>query len=295
MNNKILSIILLLAISICSWTYAEEMSITEQLAFSTVRINIEYNDGTTGVSTGFFFILKERGDDYVPVIVTNKHVVLNATRGEFFLTVKGPDGMPIMGKTQRVVVENFQDAWVLHPDPSVDLAVMPIAPLVRKAEENGTSLFYLSFKRNMLLSENDYDEINYVEDVLMVGYPIGIQDTVNNMPIFRRGITATYLKNDYEGRKEFVIDAACFPGSSGSPVLLYNVPYYIDKNGETVFESRIRLIGILYGGLQYTAEGEMVTGNIPVTVTPKTTTNIPINLGYVIKAERILDFESLLE
>ena len=58
-----------------------------------------------------------------------------------------------------------------------------------------------------------------VEDVLMIGYPNGLWDTTHNMPIIRRGTIATDIKLDYNEKKEFVIDAACFPGSSGSPVL----------------------------------------------------------------------------
>lgn len=52
----------------------------------------------------------------------------------------------------------------------------------------------------------------------MVGYPDGIWDEFNNQPIVRRGITATHPKNDFNGKGEFLIDAVCFPGSSGSPV-----------------------------------------------------------------------------
>ena len=31
--------------------------------------------------------------------------------------------------------------------------------------------------------------------------------------------------------KKFLIDAACFPGSSGSPVIMYNTVGYTDKAG----------------------------------------------------------------
>lgn len=44
---------------------------------------------------------------------------------------------------------------------------------------------------------------------------------------FRRGITATNINFDYNGKKEFVIDAACFPGSSGFPVFIWKVVIHI--------------------------------------------------------------------
>jgi len=72
----------------------------------------------------------------------------------------------------------------------------------------------------------------------MVGYPVGIWDSANNMPVIRRGITATHPGKDYEGKSEFMIDAACFPGSSGSPVFLFNLGSYPQKAGGIVIGTR---------------------------------------------------------
>lgn len=81
----------------------------------------------------------------------------------------------------------------------------------------------------------------------MIGYPNGIWDSVNNMPIIRKGITATHPRLNYNGRKKFMIDAACFHGSSGSPVLLFNTGTYATKDGNTTIGTRIMLLGILCG------------------------------------------------
>lgn len=271
------------------------LSITEQLAFSTTRIEVIYSDGSRGTGTGFFFRLKESEQGHIPVIVTNKHVVESGKTGVFRLTLQDEKGDPIVGKVQTIQIDDFQKQWLYHPDRNIDLAIMPIGPLLNKADKQGIKFFFRSFGKDFLPKPSDLSEFNYVEDVLMVGYPIGIQDKVNNMPVFRRGITATHISNDYEGRKEFIIDAACFPGSSGSPVLLYNVPYYIDKKGNTNFANRIRLVGVLYAGPQYTTEGTIVVKNIPTKAVPATLVSLPINLGYVIKAERLLDFETLIK
>ena len=128
----------------------------------------------------------------------------------------------------------------------------------------------------------------------MVGYPNGIWDSKNNKPIFRKGITATDIKYDYNGKKEFVIDAACFPGSSGSPVLIFNQGMYTDKFGNTYAGSgRAKLLGVLYAGPQYVTEGEIKTVVIPTVERSIAISQIPNNLGYVIKAERILELEKL--
>lgn len=48
------------------------------------------------------------------------------------------------------------------------------------------------------------NKLDAMEDVIMVGYPVGLWDSVNNRPIFRRGITATDPKVDFEGKKNFM-------------------------------------------------------------------------------------------
>ena len=134
-----------------------------------------------------------------------------------------------------------------------------------------------------------------LEDVVMVGYPTGIWDRVNNMPIIRRGITATHPNLPYNGREEFMIDAACFPGSSGSPVVLFNETGYIDRNlRRYVPEPRVYLLGVLYAGPQFTATGEIKVVDVPTQKRPVAFSDIPINLGLVIKSRRILELEDIM-
>ena len=129
----------------------------------------------------------------------------------------------------------------------------------------------------------------------MVGYPIGIWDSVNNMPLLRAGVTSTAPGRDYEGRAEFVIDAACYPGSSGSPVLLWDNGPYMKKTGETVMGGyRIKLLGILYAGPMQTTTGEIQVVTIPTKQVSVALSRTPVNLGFVIKAKKIQDFDSVL-
>jgi hypothetical protein len=88
--------------------------------------------------------------------------------------------------------------------------------------------------------------LDAVEEVLFIGYPCGIWDARNLLPIVRRGITATPIYIDFSGRKQFLIDASVFPGSSGSPVFIYNAGIYWDKkSGSTVVGHRLFFLGIL--------------------------------------------------
>lgn len=168
---------------------------------------------------------------------------------------------------------------------------MPIAPLLRIAEEQKAELFYVPLDRSFIPSEQEISGMLGNEQVTMVGYPNALWDEVNNLPIFRRGILATSIKADWNGRKEFLIDVACFPGSSGSPVLLLDLGSYQTRNSIKIGGSRLKLLGVLYAGPQQTIQGEIEIVPVPTAKKPISVAEIPINLGIVIKSERLLDFE----
>ena len=127
----------------------------------------------------------------------------------------------------------------------------------------------------------------------MAVYPIGLWDEKNNLPIVRRGMTATDPVIDYNGRQEFLIDAAVFPGSSGSPV------YIADDNGQfvgSVFVGpRVKLLGILYAVHEYTSNEKIEIIPIPTAFDLRGKEHIPAGIGVVIKADKLQDFKTLLE
>lgn len=272
------------------------LSITEQLSYSTVRLECQTPSGLS-TGTGFFFKFLENENGHVPVIVTNKHVIQNATAGRFIITKSDAQGNPIQTDHFTVnITADFQQFWRHHPDPNVDLCAMPLAPVVNAAVQQGQRLFYVVFDRSLLPTAEQKNDFHALEDILMVGYPNGIWDAVNNQPIFRKGTTATHPNIDYNGKKEFMIDVACFPGSSGSPVMIYNSSGYTTRQGNIMMGNpRLILMGILYAGPQHTATGEIRIVNVPQLQLPTAISRIPNNLGLVIKSERLLELEQLFE
>ncbi|NQU68319.1 MAG: trypsin-like peptidase domain-containing protein [Candidatus Marinimicrobia bacterium] len=273
-----------------------DLTTAEQLMYSTVRIECPIDKDTSSSGSGFIFHFAQEGEMRVPAIVTNKHVVRDMTHGFFYMHLASEtEGMP-SSESARIEVPDFEKMWVFHPDPKIDLCILPIAPLLVQFRDKGTPLFYLALERNLIPNEEELAELTALEDVVMIGYPNGIWDSLNNMPIFRKGITATHPAVDYEGRSEFMIDMACFPGSSGSPVLLYNVGGYRSRAGTYMMgQDRIKLLGVLYAGPQHTAEGDVKIVEVPVGRQAVAISRIPNNLGLIIKAKNLFAFDEILK
>jgi V8-like Glu-specific endopeptidase len=267
----------------------------ETLMHTTVRLECELHNNRVSTGTGFFFSFKVDDKKSIPVIVTNKHVINKSKIGTFVLTKRNNQGEPVLGSTERIVLNNFESLWIKHPEENVDLAVFPIAPLYHQAGLKGVEFFAPPVGEALLPSAEQLADLTGIENITMIGYPNGIWDEKNNMPIVRRGITATNPKHDYNGLPIFVIDCACFPGSSGSPVLIFDQGGYLDGKGNlNLGGGRLLLLGVLFAGPQHVAEGEIQTIDVPLARVPISLSNIPNNLGFVVKSRKISDFRKLL-
>lgn len=271
-------------------------TISEQLIFSTVRIEIELSNGKIGTGTGFFFNFKIEGEKIIPVIITNKHVVKDAIKGRFSLhegeiidSVVVPNG-----KFIPVELDNFEKRWISHPNEEVDLCAMFFQPLRVEAERQKKIIFNVNLDESLIPTEEFLLDLTAAEEILMIGYPIGLWDHINNLPIMRRGITATHPAIDFCGKSILVIDVACFPGSSGSPVMLVSEGFYATKKGTTI-GNRATLLGVLFAGPQIDTYGDIKIEDIPTARKVISSTKIMINLGYVIKAKEIMQLGEILK
>ncbi len=268
-----------------------ELSFHEIFSHSTTRLECELKNGGISTGTGFFVFLndfKNKNEEPRVALITNKHVIKGAKTGRLTLTEK-KEGKIDNTHHFNLPHDDFESAWLPHPDNSIDLCMLNFKPYEILFEGKGIELFYFPIPIGIIPDKKTIESFDTLEEVIMIGYPNGIWDSYNNKPIFRKGVTATDFRLNYNNKKEFLIDIAVFGGSSGSPVLLTRVAYDENKNPHR----EVYFLGILYAGFQHRANGEIKIVEIPQTHKTLIETLIPNNLGIVIKSNRIIDFRNL--
>ena len=261
-------------------------TISEQLMFNTVKLVA--SDGSSG--TGFFYNF-EIGNKIFPTIITNKHVV-NYNHNEtmtFHLHLKTGDN-----ESEENYQVTYTANWIFHSKH--DLCFCFINPVFQEVKRNtGKDVFYIANDKSVVATSEKLEELSALEELVMVGYPIGLWDSKNNFPVFRKGYTASHPALDFNEKGVGLVDMACFPGSSGSPIYVLNENGYVDKKGtHHLATSRIILIGILYAGPRYNAQGELVVTAIPTQQKVQSSTPVMINLGYYVKATELEEFEDYI-
>ena len=165
-----------------------------------------------------------------------------------------------------------------HDDPEVDVAVVPIA-----SQLNTGNIFYRALGPDQTFPKDQESEglkARTFESVLFVGYPAGLYDDHNILPIARFGHLATQLDLDYKGESAFLIDAAVFGGSSGSPVFAYR--RFQKNSGSSIsFGDRPHLVGVLAAVHQREADFPVLPTALAAKVSKE------LGLGLVLKIELV--------
>jgi hypothetical protein len=262
------------------------LTVAEQLLYSTVKLTSSKGGVAGSTGTGFFMNFPLDGEQSVVVLVTNKHVIEEAT--EVTAVCHLADGDAPSGNFAPCTVMITADSVVPHPDPGTDLCALFFGPILNQAHDMGRPLFFCGLDPDLIPADDEWENFDAIEDVTMIGCPRGISDEINNLPIVRRGITASALSKKYNGKGEFMVDMACFPGSSGSPIFLYDRNGYYDRKNNTyrMGLSRLKLVGVLYAGPLVTNDGRVVLEQVPRVIV-----NSMMHLGNALRATALREIE----
>jgi hypothetical protein len=259
-----------------------------QLLFSTVRIETKSIQGEpVGAGTSFVFSDPDSDLGHELFLVSNKHVIESGWIGYLFFTGRGADGQPILGSPFFLKFDGFSSQWHGHPNPDVDVAVMPLSWQLDLIAKDNQEAFLTPIVSADVSTEEDLEAIDIASPVLFVGYPNGMFDQKHYTPIVRQGFVATPPELDYDGEPVFLIDASVFPGSSGSPVFAYKQSW----DGNVV---NAKLLGVISAVYTQRTDGEIEWVPAPTNIVPVPSVDQMIDLGVVFKArlirETIADF-----
>jgi hypothetical protein len=209
----------------------------------TSPVEVRFKDGQTSLGSGFFFQVLEPADPKSKepqwrsvqrlCVITNRHVIQPEKFSSFEKLVfnlrvrhgDGADWLPIE-INQTALAERLH----LHPNAAVDVAAVDVLDLVRNeimkrtGNSPGTSRRQIDLEPWFAVSRENFPGVSRLkigagDDVITIGYPKGLYDEFNKLPILKRGMLITPWGLRYGNLDGFLIDARFFHGSSGSIVI----------------------------------------------------------------------------
>ena len=117
-------------------------SADQQLFFCTTRIEAKSADGKkNGVGTGF--IVSEKIDDsrQALFIVTCRHVLAGFEKATVSF-VGSKEGKPQLGQKCTVEIGDLQKAVYYNSDPTIDVAILPLVPILNYMLASGQTPFF---------------------------------------------------------------------------------------------------------------------------------------------------------
>lgn len=259
---------------------------SEFLMYNTVYI---INRGKFG--TGSFFNFKI-DSEYVPIIITNKHVINDECTDNscsetttFIFHTKNVNGT----LTPNYTVNCSDVKWIFHK--TKDLCCCLLTPIQNAIQKQQLEIIqYSCTNEENIPTKEELSKLCALEDVIMIGYPQNIRDEINNYPVFRKGCTACHPALDFNEIDIGIIDIACFPGSSGSPIYLLK-----QNNNENLKSEYPLLLGYLFEGSVLKTKTELKIKNRFTYSTTSTEYSTSINFGYYIKSSVVLDFKEQIQ
>lgn len=265
-----------------------KISVAEQMLCSATRLQIFRAGMPRSTGTGFYYAVEIDSGSAIHLLVTNKHVLGDGDHAAITMHVgEPPDGETIPASFRTFFIQ-LAGKRLDHPDPAVDLAAVMLGPTINGAIAEGTPPFYVTLTQNVIPSSDQWSKFDALEQVTMIGCPRGLFDESNNLPIARRGSTASHPAKKFQGKDEFLVDLACFPGSSGSPVFLHDRGGWFDRveNSFNIGGGRVLLLGVLYAGPTILNTGEIVLAHQPSFNVATT-----MHLGQVIRSSALQEFD----
>ena len=168
-------------------------------------------------------------------LITNKHVIKKNTRDKkIVLHLNVMINNNIEKYQMDYIIPDIEKAIRYHPENEVDVTALDVSVIL-----NDLPLAHSILDYSMFVNQSHFDSshVSIGDDILVIGYPLGLRHRNQNYPLIRKGIISTKIGEmisiTENGRERiirgFLIDGGASPGSSGSPVI-HNSSYIKSTN-----------------------------------------------------------------
>lgn len=166
-------------------------------------------------ATGFFF---ER--DGRLFLVTSRHVVIDAPSKHFpsHLEIELHLDASNMAACVGYSIPLYRDGKSLWRQGSDTAGEIDVALVELDRAALPVNAVYRAFTPEHLLAFSDQVEVG--SSLLIVGFPLGFQDTLHHLPVVRQAINASSFGLRFQGNGYFLTDARTHRGISGAPVVI---------------------------------------------------------------------------
>ena len=186
----------------------------ESLPLAVTRVTTMHGNRHLTNATGFFF---ERDGNLF--VVTSRHVVLDEPsehhpeRIEIELHVN-PENLADTVQFSVPLYRDGKSIWREGRDSAGPIDV--VAVLLERLALPATMLYH-AFKPAHLFRKLDLVEMG--APLLIVGFPLGVHDTLHRLPVARQAVVASSFGIRFQGKGCFLTDARMHRGTSGAPVV----------------------------------------------------------------------------
>jgi hypothetical protein len=186
----------------------------ESLPLAVTHVSTMLGERNLTNATGFFFEREGR-----LFVVTNRHVVHDEPSGHH------PDRIEIelhvdtqnLGETVQFSIPLYKDGKSLWREGLDSAGAIDVVALELEREALPKKLLMQAFTPANLVSKLDLVEMG--SSVLIVGFPLGVHDTLHRLPVARQAVIASAFGIRFQGHGYFLTDARMHRGTSGAPVV----------------------------------------------------------------------------
>lgn len=186
----------------------------ESLALAVTQLATQHGELHLTNATAFFF---ERDDALY--LVTSRHVVLDEPSDH------RPDRIGIelhvnadnLAQTVRCCVNLYRAGRPLWREGRDSAGAIDVVALPLDRAALPPNILLRAFRPEQLFRRLDLVEMG--ASVLIVGFPLGVHDTLHRLPVARQAVVASSFGIRFQGKGCFLTDARLHRGTSGAPVV----------------------------------------------------------------------------